>query len=59
MLRSLFLSSFNENRLAVSEKDAKNVSVNLKPGGHLIFLINPKNTDMVEDVEILIPVRFR
>ena len=28
-------------------------------GGHLIFLIGPKNTNFVEDIEILLPVKFR
>ena len=28
-------------------------------GGHLVFLIGPKNTNFVEDVEILLPVKFR
>ena len=28
-------------------------------GGHLIFSIGPKNTNLVEDVEILLPVKFR
>ena len=28
-------------------------------GGHLIFLIGPKNTNLVEEVEILLPVKFR
>ena len=28
-------------------------------GGHLIFPINPKNTNVVEGVEILLPVKFR
>ena len=27
-------------------------------GGHLVFLIGPKNTHMVEDVEFLLPVKF-
>ena len=27
-------------------------------GGHLVFPIDPKNTIMVEDVEILLPVKF-
>ena len=26
--------------------------------GHLVFLIGPKNTNLVEDVEILLPVVF-
>ena len=28
-------------------------------GGHLVFQIRPKNTNLVEDVEILLPVKFR
>ena len=28
-------------------------------GGHLVFPIGPKNTNFVEDVEILLPVKFR
>ena len=28
-------------------------------GGHLVFLISPKNTNLVEDVEVLLPVTFR
>ena len=28
-------------------------------GSHLVFPIGPKNTDLLEDVEILLPVRFR
>ena len=27
--------------------------------GHLVFPIDPKNTNFVEDVEILLPVKFR
>ena len=27
-------------------------------GGHLGFLISPKNTNLVEDIEILLPVKF-
>ena len=27
-------------------------------GGHLVFPISPKNTNLVEDVEILLPVMF-
>ena len=27
-------------------------------GGHLVFPIGPKNTNLVEDVEILLPVQF-
>ena len=28
-------------------------------GGHLGFPIGPKNTNLVEDAEILLPVKFR
>ena len=28
-------------------------------GGHLVILIGPKNTNLVGDVEILLPVKFR
>ena len=28
-------------------------------GIHLVFLIGPKNTKLEEDVEILLPVKFR
>ena len=28
-------------------------------GSHLVFPIGPKNTNLVEDVEILLPVKFR
>ena len=27
-------------------------------GGHPVFVIGPKNTNMVEDVEILLPVKY-
>ena len=27
-------------------------------GGHLVFPIDPKNKNLVEDVEILLPVKF-
>ena len=27
-------------------------------GGHLVFPIGPKNTNLVEDIEILLPVKF-
>ena len=27
-------------------------------GGHLVFPVGPKNTNLVEDVEILLPVKF-
>ena len=28
-------------------------------GGHLVFSIGPKNTNLENDVEILLPVKFR
>ena len=32
---------------------------NKSQGGHLVFPIGPKNTNLVEDIEILLPVKFR
>ena len=29
-----------------------------RQGGHLVFPISPKNTNLVEGVEILLPVKF-
>ena len=61
MLRFCFLSSFVEFCSAVSEEKSKMSQPIRGQGGHLVFPINPKkkNTNLVEDVEILIPVRFR
>ena len=55
-LSSSFLSSFVEFRSAVSEKSK--MSQPIKGwDGHLVFPISPKNTNLVEDVEILLPVK--
>ena len=59
MLRSCFLSSFVEFRLAVSEKKSKMSKSIRAQGGHLVFPIGPKNTYLVEDVEILLSIKFR
>ena len=37
----------------------ENVSANQRSGGHLVFPIGPKNTNFVEGVDILLPVKFR
>ena len=58
-LRSCFLSSFVESRSAVSEEKPKMYQPITGQGGHFVFLICPKNTNLVEDVEILLPVKFR
>ena len=59
MFRSCFLSSFVEFRSAVSEKKSKMSQPIRDLGGHFVFPIGPKNTNLVEDVEILLPVKFR
>ena len=61
MLRSCFLSSFVEFRSAVSEEKSKSkMSQPIRgQGGHLNFPIGPKNTNLVEDVEILLRIKFR
>ena len=58
MLRSCFLSSFVEFCSAVSEKKSKMFQPIRDRDGHLVFPIGPKNTNLVEDVEILLPVKF-
>ena len=58
MLRSRFLSSFVEFRSAVLEEKSKMSQPIRGQGGHLVFPIGPKNTNLVEDVEILLPVKF-
>ena len=58
MLRSCFLSSFIEFRSAVSEKSKMSQQIRGQ-GGHFVFLISPKNPNLVENVEILHPVKFR
>ena len=59
MLRSCFLSSFVEFRSGVLEEKSKLSQPIRGQGGHLVFPIGPKNTNLVEDVEILLPTKFR
>ena len=40
-------------------EEVKSVSANQSSGDHLVFPIGPKNTNLVEDIEILLPVKFR
>ena len=49
-LRSCFLSSFVEFHSAVSEEKSKMSQPIRGQGGHLVFPISPKNTNLVEDV---------
>ena len=53
------LSSFVEFRSAVSEEKSKMSQPIRGQGGHLVFPIGSKNTNLVEGVEILLPVKFR
>ena len=48
-----------KSRSAVSEEKSKISQPIMGHGGHLCFPIGPKNTDLVKDVEILLPVKFR
>ena len=50
-----FLSSFAVFRSAVSEEKSKSQPIR-GLGGHPDFLIDPKNTNSVDNVEILLPV---
>ena len=54
-----YFYSFVEFRSAVPEKKSKMSKPIRGQGGHLVFPTGPKNTSLVEDVEILHPVRFR
>ena len=59
-LRSCFLSSFIEFGSAVSEEKSK-MSWPIRAwgqGGHLVFPIGRKNTNLVEGVEIFLPVKI-
>ena len=49
---------FIESRSAVSEEKSKMSQAIRRQGGHLVFPIGPKNTNLVEDVEILLSVKF-
>ena len=57
-LRSCFLSSFIEFRYAVSEEKSKMSQPIRGLGSHLVFPIGQKNTILVEDIEILLPVKY-
>ena len=59
MLRSGFLSSFVEFCPAVSEEKSKMSQPIRGQGGHFVFPIGPKHTNLVENVEILLHVKFR
>ena len=58
-LWSCFLSSFVEFRSAVSEEKSKKSRPIRGKGGHLVFPIGTKNTNLADDVAILLPVKFR
>ena len=60
-LGSCFLSSFVEFRSTVSEEKSKMSQPIIGQGGHLVFFfsIDRKNTNLVEDDEFLLPVKFR
>ena len=58
MLRSCFLSSFVEFRSEVSEEKSKMSRPIRDQSGHLVFPVAPKNTNLVEDIEILLPDKF-
>ena len=53
------MSSFVEFHSAVSEEKSKMSQPIRGQGGHLVFPIGPKNTNLVEEVEIYLPVKFR
>ena len=58
-LRACFLSSFVEFYSTVSEEKLKMSQQIIGQGGHFVFPIHLKNTNLVEGVEILLPIKFR
>ena len=58
-LRSCFLSSFVEFRSAVLEEKSKMSQPIRGRGGHHVFPIGPKSINLVEEVNILLPIKFR
>ena len=58
MLKSSFLSSFVEFHSAVSEEKFKISQPIRGQSGHLVFMISLKNTNLEEEVEILLLVKF-
>ena len=58
-LRSCFLSSFVESGFVVSGEKSKMSQPIRVQGGHLVFPTGPKNRNLVEDVDFLLPVKFR
>ena len=58
-LRPWFLSSSVEFCSAVSEEKSKMSQPIRGQHSHLVFLIGPINTNLVEDLKILLPVKFR
>ena len=59
MLRSCFLSSYVEFYSAVSKEKLKMYQPIRGRGSHFVFPIHLKNTNLVEGVEILLPIKFR
>ena len=59
LLRSCFMSSFVEFGSAFSAEKLKMSQPIWGRGSHLVFPISPKNTNLTEDIEILLPVKFR
>ena len=58
-LISCFLSSLVELSSVVSAEKSKMSRPIRGQEGHLVFPIGPKNTNLVEEIEILLPVKFR
>ena len=58
-LRFCFRSSFVEFRSVVAENKSRMSQPIRGQGGHLSFLVGPKNTNFADDVEFLHPVKFR
>ena len=58
MLRSCFHLTYIEFRSVVSEEKSKMSQPISGQGGHFVFPIGPKNSNLIEDVKILLPIKF-
>ena len=55
----ILLSNFVGFRSAVSEEKSKMSQLIRGQGGHLVVVIGPKNTNLVEDIELFLYIKIR
>ena len=53
------ISPYSVNNIFITKKSKMSQPWKQRLGGHLFFPFGPKNTNLVENVEFLLPVKFR